>query len=494
MSNDVLLAERWNDAVRSAAVFDGREWTLPSEADIYFDDIEDRRFFPGHGELRTATGGHLGNSPDQRLQTAEKLGLERLSAIVEMNWGEGTEQVVDDWTPRFELICRLLRHVKGSGRMEEEGDEAGIEPTMEWHLRRVGRLDLEVSVEGRPPVNVPVNARLHGGDLTVAGRPIQFGADAAKELLRALSFGQRADLSADLTAMLTAIDAADDFALAAEKYKRSFAPDFELPTTFQRGSGVEEATGPDGDLAPATDAGDPITRRQKDTDESGRQENLSGDSGDDGSDQPDDVPRGVTYDGTPDSPEHGQSGSMGGSFTRNRALALQKRKTEELKNALKGEIAPDTDGDDSSGAEERGQDTGGLLGDEVYRRVAAQYERESGRNPEYGDPHQQGWDLRSVDPETGAVRLIEVKGRGRSWDGDEVVELSRAQVHKAFEMSNEQAPDSWCLYVVERTGYGSYEVLPIENPVHIAGKWLLCGGPWRMIAAERRRIALDPDQ
>ena len=104
---------------------------------------------------------------------------------------------------------------------------------------------------------------------------------------------------------------------------------------------------------------------------------------------------------------------------------------------MKGEIAPDGEGDDSSGAEEGGEDTGGLLGDEVYRSVTAQYERESGRNPEYGDPHQVGWDLRSVDPETGAVRLIEVKGRGRSWDGDEVVELSRAQVHKAFEMSDE---------------------------------------------------------
>ena len=40
---------------------------------------------------------------------------------------------------------------------------------------------------------------------------------------------------------------------------------------------------------------------------------------------------------------------MGGSFTRDGALALQKRKTEELKNALKGDIAADSDGDDPSG-------------------------------------------------------------------------------------------------------------------------------------------------
>ncbi len=492
MNDNILHAERWNGVVRNAAVFDGREWMCPSEEEIYFDDIENRRFFPGQGELRTATGGHLGNSPDQRLRTAEKLGLERLSAIVEMDWSEGTERSVDVWTPRFELICQLLRHVKGIGRLEED-EGAVIEPTMEWRLRRLERLDLKISVKGMSAENVPVNARLHEGDLTVAGRPIQFGADAAKELLRSLSFGQRADLSADLTAMLASIDAADDFVLAADKFVRSFAPDFELPTTFQRAPGVEGATGPDGDLAPATGADEPTAGRRRDADESVRQEDVSGDSELDGSDQADDVSS-VTQDGTSGSPEHSESGSMGGSFTRDRAFALQKRKTEELKNALKGEIAPDTDGDDSSGAEEGGRDAGGLLGDEVYRKVAAQYERESGRNPEFGDPHQQGWDLRSIDPETGAVRLIEVKGRGRSWDGDEVVELSRAQVHKAFEMSDGQAADSWYLYVVERTENGSYEVLPIENPVHTAGKWILCGGPWRMIAAEHRRITLAPEQ
>ena len=36
---------------------------------------------------------------------------------------------------------------------------------------------------------------------------------------------------------------------------------------------------------------------------------------------------------------------MSGPFTRDRALALQKRKTEELKNALNGEIASDSDDD-----------------------------------------------------------------------------------------------------------------------------------------------------
>ena len=495
MENDVPLSETWEDTVPKAAVFDGRAWIFPAEADIYLDDIEDRRFFPGRVELLTATGGHLGNSPEQRLRTAEKLGLNCLSAIVEMSWREGDEQAADDWTERFDLICRLLRHVKPSGRAEEEEGGAGTEPMMEWRLRRVGRLDLEVSVEGQPAENVPVNARLPQGEgaLTVAGRPIQFGADAAKELLRAFSFGQRANLSADLTAMLTAIDAVDDFNLAADKFRRSFAPDFHLPTTSRHRSGSEEAVGSEEAPAPTSDAGEPTTGRRRDADESSRQEPSSDHSEQATSDPSDNVSTVDIQDGVPYSPRDGESASMGGSFTRDRALAGQKHRMEELKKSLKGEIAPNGDDEDFNEAEEGGPDADGLLGDEVYRRVVAKYEKDCGRNPEYGDPHQRGWDLRSVDPETGAIRLIEVKGRGRTWDGDEVVELSRAQVREAFKMLGEQTAGSWYLYVVERMEDGRYQVLPIENPVHSAGKWILCGGPWRMIAEGPRRIAIDPE-
>ena len=74
------------------------------------------------------------------------------------------------------------------------------------------------------------------------------------------------------------------------------------------------------------------------------------------------------------------------------------------------------------------------------------------------------------------------------------MELSRAQVHKAFE-----APDgrtsggsgTWYLYVVERTEEGDFQVLPIENPVHVAGKWILSGQSWREIAVDPRRIGAD---
>ena len=57
-------------------------------------------------------------------------------------------------------------------------------------------------------------------------------------------------------------------------------------------------------------------------------------------------------------------------------------------------------------------------------------------------------------------------------------------MRKAFE-----ARDSWYLYVVEKTDEGCYQVLPIENPVRLAGKWILCGESWRMVAEDAKVVA-----
>ena len=97
------------------------------------------------------------------------------------------------------------------------------------------------------------------------------------------------------------------------------------------------------------------------------------------------------------------------SYTRDRALARQKAIAKTLRSALKGEITPAGDDAEAEEPENEGGPRGdGSLGDEVYREIAARYERASGRNPEIGNPSQTGWDLRSVDPKTG----IETADRG----------------------------------------------------------------------------------
>ena len=441
---DLSLSEQWDVALSEAMVFADREWiALNGTDDIYFDDLEDRRFLPSGVELRTVTSGHLGNSKNAQLRTSTAMGLQTLSSCIEMNWQHGVS-IETDWSPRFHLICDLLRHVRGSEQMTREDE-------YHWDLfiDRIEKLNLAVRIGDTDEENVPVNARLHDGCLTVTGRPIQFGADAAKELLSHFSFGQRGDLSADLTGLLGAIDHEEDFRLAVQKFMRSFAQDFELPSEFSsQPSGEETQT----------------------------QERVNGqDTGtdDDRKNQTD--------------PNDEHTTGNGGSYTRKRALSRQRALAEELKNSLKGEVVIDNENSDENEPKDPTKDASELLGDEIYRKVAAKYERQSGRKPKLGDSHQEGWDLRSVDPDTGLERLIEVKGKGCKWIDDEVVELSRAQVRKAFETSDKA---EWYLYVIERLDNESYRVLPILNPVATATKWMLSGQSWRMIAKEPRCITV----
>ena len=479
-AKDTSLSEQWRAAVSEATVFAGREWVVVAEADdIYFDDLEDRRFFPSQIQLRTATSGHLGDTRAAQIRTAEVIGLRCLSSSVTRKWYGEAEAlpVAGDWASRFALICELLRRVRGSERTENNDMGTGI--GTELDLTRVHELALDISFGNNPAERVPVNARLHKGILTVAGRPVQFGADAAKELLRHFSPGQHVNLAADLTGMFGAIDDASDFVLAVDKFRRSFASDFELPARFQAGSD-------DGDAVGSEDGLPRITEKQTGVDKSAPASALSNPS------KPE-KPRSSDNASAPDSSHvpdtsgHSESDSVDSSYTRDRALAKQNALADQLRNSLKGEIEPSTDDDSASKTTTTDGNPSGGLGDEVYRKVVALYEKEAGREPELGDPRQTGWDIRSIDPKIKDVRLIEVKGKGCPWVGDEVVEISQAQAHKAWEMNS-----AWYLYVVERTNDGSFTVLPISNPVQRAGKWILCGRSWRMLAEESRRIT-HPD-
>ncbi len=373
---DDSLSNQWDAAVSGAAVFADGKWVFLADAEnIYFDDLEDRRFIPENAELQIVTGGHLGNSLSDRIRTAEALGLLPLSSAIDMNWNETGEKVATDWSGKFTLICKLLHQVRGE--RGDGGDKTEIDQAK--HLRRFEKIELFVKIEKGPYKQVPVNARLDHGVLKVAGRPIQFGSDAAKELLRAYSFRQRGDLAADLTGMLGAIDSEEDFRLAADKFRRSFAPDFELPS---RVSDPGKQVDLENDLSNTRNTNEPNTENHVSEDE------------------PTNTNRKTT-------PENGDPNGAGGSFTRDRALVRQKSLAKK-----------------------------------------------------------------------------------RPWKGDEVVELSRAQVRKAFEMLEDQATGSWYLYVVERIADSTYNVLPIENPAQISGKWMLSGEAWRMIAEKPHQIQM----
>lgn len=471
-AQDSSLLSRWTETKPGAMVFAEREWvSLAAAGSTYLDDIADRRFIPNDVPGRIVTAGHLGRSREEQKRTAAALGLPLLSSTVTPDWRVlDPIRAGDDRIRRFGTLYELLQGVRKGERPESNGrDSHTREPP---RLQFARELAVEVRVGDDPPQRVPVNARLHQGILTVSGRPVEFSADAAKELLRHFSLGQRADLAADLTGMLSAIDTKDDFRLAVDKFGRSHVSDYVPHDVSQDDEGTE------GQYETSHPADTPQAEVQTETD------TTDTDSSAAHSDRPD-AEGADTADGTP-----GASDSKGGSYTRERALAPQNALAEQLKNALKGEIVP-LDDETAEPPVRRGnsRDT---LGDEEYREAAARYERKANREPELGDPHQVGWDIRSVDPKTKEVRLIEVKGKGRSWDGDEVVELSRAQVRQSFTANDGQVAGSWYLYVVEKADDGAFQVLPIRSPADTATAWLLSGKAWRMRAECPQRVTVLP--
>ncbi len=467
---DAAFQKMWQEKAPQVMVFSGREWiALNDVEDVYLDDIDDRRFLPKQVQFRTVTAGHLGRTRDEQSDAANAIQLPLLSSFVTRNWivGDKVSTASNSWEPRFDLICNLLRSAKGSEPAESSVPDAKTSV----RLIHVQKLVLEVSAGSSLSERVPVHARLEEETLIVAGRPVQFGADAAKELLRLFSFGQRAGLAADLTGMFNAIEG-EDFKLAVEKFGRSHAPEFDWTTI--EGAGIMNS---DADSSPV-DADIVLTEEPEEGEVPPTQRTTSSTTTSQvgpvpASSQTEDGRSGQNHDGLASN----RDGPNGGSYGKDRAMAKQNSLARQLRNSLKGEILPDPEGNEGANAAPADEDSGTILGDEKYREIVMRYERAAGRKPELGDAHQAGWDVRSTDPKTGKCRLIEVKGKGVPWDADEVVELSSAQIRKAFEES-----EHWFLYVVERVDETDYRVLPIESPASIASKWILCGESWRMAA------------
>jgi len=102
--------------------------------------------------------------------------------------------------------------------------------------------------------------------------------------------------------------------------------------------------------------------------------------------------------------------------------------------------------------------------EEVERKAmgfAMEFERRNQRSPEDVSKVEH-YDIRSVDPRTGEVRFIEVKGR---WDVDITVELTEAEYEYAKKLG-----ESYWLYIVYGLSTGNPRLLAIRDPVNRA-KW-----------------------
>ncbi len=183
------------------------------------------------------------------------------------------------------------------------------------------------------------------------------------------------------------------------------------------------------------------------------------------------------------------------TFTQERRESIIQHQADKLRRVLAGEMIPKSV-INSSVEEENDTTTGANFpSDEIYRKAATLYEEKNARKVTFvGSPTQKGWDLTSEDEKE--KRYIEVKGKGKSWQDNEIVAISRAQMLKAAELINQKnrtgtKKESWWLYVVECVGNKHYQVLPIHNPVDQAKYWSLSGAGWRDLADNPQEINLS---
>jgi hypothetical protein len=112
--------------------------------------------------------------------------------------------------------------------------------------------------------------------------------------------------------------------------------------------------------------------------------------------------------------------------------------------------------------------------EEVERRAmefAMEFERRDQRSPEDVSKVEH-YDVRSVDPRTGEVRFIEVKGR---WDVDITVELTETE----YEYARRLGENYW-LYVVYGLSTDNPRLLAIRDPVNRAR--------WSAVEVKRYRL------
>jgi hypothetical protein len=498
-SKPELKKKYWDKNIQEDKVYlnVGRsKWvSLNSEPKPAYDDLDD--FVRGYLDLQNpiVTKSHLGTDKKKRLQTIDALKIPRLSQAYQFYW-ETVPYKIDPskiyvekqkmWEERFKQITKLLlKTIQDTVNLPEK-----------LTLKACAKINLKINDK----THSHLMALIQENDLYVAGEPDNFVSDAAAAIVKHYHFSRRTQpdpvlLGVHLAALLGALNSENDrfkreINTFVKRFKLALDDDITVPTS--------EEVAPDNmqDNKPAANTEKPKTPAttfapqptQRETyHENGEicsvptrhQKTL-----------PDDIESSeVRADSQVSKPSPHSSNP---TFTQERRENIIQHQADKLRSVLAGEITPESvtdfsvENDTTTGANFRS--------DEIYREVATRYEEKNGRKVFVGSPTQKGWDLTSEDEKE--KRYIEVKGKGKSWQDHEIVEISRAQMLKAAELILQKnktgiKKESWWLYVVECVGNKHYQVLPIHNPVEQAKYWSLSGAGWRDLADNPQEINLS---
>jgi hypothetical protein len=468
---DSTLSARWNEALPKARVFvqGKRRWVLVSEADtLFLDDLNADALGNVLPSVDLATPGHFGDNPSDQIAIARLLGIRLLSSrfcvAVEH---QGGQTVPAHWQLGFQAIQDWLRgQLKNEDEVDTQLEEKGV-PPQNLKLSRWKMLRTVIYDSGTPVQTNQVRAApSRDGSIAVSGSPDEFAEELCKVLFSQWGLRLRRDLVDLIPRVAIRLTRIDDAAvvtawLSGERQADSGQPS---PPTEEQKPGV------------------PATPQKPELAKEG--------------DQPMDTAGGVTRPNAPapeeTAPEEHKATqvTLGGSYTeddreaRIRGLIEKKNELErKIRDALTTDISPV--GEPEEGKAKASE----FRTDEPYRQAALKYEGHNHRYPNPKGDKQAGHDIDSYThpeghPDRRLIRRIEVKGRSRLWDLNEIVEMSDTQFKDALNLTvpdGEQIDsdfDYW-LYVVERQENGELKVLPMRNVARRAARFGLKGGSWR---------------
>lgn len=448
LDNGDLPDEEWRQARDLACVYGQNSWHTIGQslvvADVHSPLI--RQFLP---ECRVVVASaHLGDSDVEVRRVANALGLGLLSNDVKVCPGSRVED--PSWVVRLRKLVGALSLLEDRIELQE--------------ISFRDKISLRVSGTERH-----INAYVLDGALLLVGGPPEFAADAAEQLVDRFRLGQRGNVVPYLTMALSSLDNRDYFRHNLK--------------VLCEGLGVEVPEASDLASNEAWDRSDESER----ADQSNEDDNADDHKTDhDGSERWAEKPG--PHAASPANPKV-QAGRMTDDGTsqieyRDRLEGDDSAASERLQD---GEGKTQTTGNDRPSPRSRATDyfglfvehersedqesgtsrgnRGGRMDDHKARQAVIDWETRQGRKPKEMPDHQPGYDILSVDEDSGQRRRIEVKGvQGLFQDGASVM-LTARQAHDAIQHREQRSETSdnseYWLYVVDSTETTNPRVLPI---------------------------------
>ena len=426
VDSGLLPADNWREARAHAQLYGGRRWHLVGPT-LAVDDIKSpliHQFLPTQRVAVTST--HLGETSDQVRRVAKSLEIGLLSDDVSVE--QGSRIASPPWT------AQLLQLLDTLAQLDDRRPLRHVEFLTAVHLRVSGHKHA-------------IHAYVEDATLMLAGDPRALGVEATGQLVEHFQLGQRGNEIPWLTGALFSLGDEDEFVRSLRVLADGLGVDPAEPRSNVNGEAFRQ---PARTLEPGVSAQSPP------------EETLDSEVTTEVKEEAHSVSPGASFSrpntptvSDPAGPTHQAQPDR--DPTQNAQLVQPPTKSSRAADHFGILVA--RRGSKGSSARDTSSDRNVFRDDHAVRQAVVQYETHRHRRATEMDDGQPGFDVLSIDDETGQQRRIEVKGVKGIFEGGSSVVLTARQAHDAVQLA-EDGVDYW-LYVVDSTETKEPRVFPI---------------------------------